>query len=84
MDLENNVVFHHSPSQAPNPAKAGIVQLADIITHGLGIGSSAEFVVPGFDPCVAEKIGISTNTIQMLIRQAVHQLGPMEAIDISR
>jgi len=79
-DLENNVVYHHSPSQAANPEKAGIIQLADIITHGIGIGSSAELSIPCVDDHVLEKIDICTHTIQTVIRQAVHQLGPMETI----
>ena len=80
LDLGNNIVFHHAPAQAPDPIKAGIVQLADIIVHGLGIGRSGEISIPRFDDSVSEKIGISPHTIQTVIRQAVHQLGPMEAI----
>jgi putative nucleotidyltransferase with HDIG domain len=79
-DLETNIVYHHAPAQAPNPVKAGIVHLADLITHGLGIGGSGEIAIPCFDDAVLDKIGISNSTIQMVIRQAVHQLGPMEAI----
>jgi putative nucleotidyltransferase with HDIG domain len=79
-DLENNIVYHHMPAQAPDPIKAGIVHLSDLIVHGLGIGSSGEISIPCFDDGVFDKIGISNSTIQMVIRQAVHQLGPMESI----
>jgi putative nucleotidyltransferase with HDIG domain len=79
-DLENNVVFHHTPSKAPDPIPAGIVQMADLIANGLGIGTSGECIVPPVDEEVLDRIGVPTGTFQMVIRQARHQLGPMEAI----
>lgn len=78
--LENNVVFHHTPAKASDPTKAGILQLADLIANGLGIGTSGERAVPSCDEEVLEDIGVSASTLQMVIRQAIHQLGPMEAI----
>jgi putative nucleotidyltransferase with HDIG domain len=78
--LENNVVFHHAPAKAPDPIQAGIVQLADLIANGLGIGTSGEHTVPSVDEEVLDGIGVSSSTLQMVIRQAMHQLGPMEAI----
>ena len=80
VDLSNNVVFHHAPSRAFDPVRAGIIQLADLITHGLGVGGSGELSVPGLDYSILEKLKISTNSIQTVVRQAAHQLGPMEAI----
>jgi HD-like signal output (HDOD) protein len=79
-NLENNVVFHHAPAEALDPTKAGIIQLADVITNGLGIGTSGEHSVPPVDEEVLNRIGVSACTLQMVIRQAIHQLGPMEAI----
>jgi HD-like signal output (HDOD) protein len=78
--LENNVVFHHMPAKAPNPIQAGIIQLADLIANGLGIGSSGEYSVPSLDEEVLDTIEVSTSMLQMVIRQAIHQLKPMEAI----
>ena len=78
--LEQTVVYHHSPGRAADPVNAGIVHVADVITHGLGIGSSGEVSVPHFDKGVSASIGISVHTIQMVIRQAVHQLGAIEAV----
>ncbi len=78
--LENNVVFHHTPGKAPDPLRAGILQLADLIANGLGIGSSGEHSVPACDEMVMESLGLSASTLQMVIRQAIHQLGPMETI----
>ncbi len=79
-ELTANIVHHHSPSSAPNPDKAGIVHLADIISHGLGIGSSGERCIPNVDTAILDKISISANNINMVIRQTAHQFGPMEAI----
>ena len=80
IELTANIVHHHSPSTAPNPDTAGMVHLADIIAHGLGIGSSGERCIPGFDHTILDKIAISTNNINMVIRQTVHQFGLMDAI----
>ena len=78
--LTDTVVYHHTPIKAADPVKAGIVQLADMITHGLAIGSSGEFSIPGFDESATQAVSISPHTIQTVVRQIVHQLGPMEAI----
>jgi HD-like signal output (HDOD) protein len=78
--LESNVVYHHTPAKAADPMKAGILQLADLIANALGIGTSGERAVPACDEEVLTGIGVSTSTLQMVIRQAMHQLGPMEAI----
>ncbi len=80
LELENNIGFHHAPAKASDPIKAGIVHLGDLIANGLGIGSSGERSIPFFDDSVLDIIGISTHCLQLVIRQAVHQLGLMEAI----
>lgn len=80
IELTTNIVHHHSPSTAPNPEKAGMVHLADIIAHGLGIGSSGERCIPKVDATLLDKISISADNINMVIRQTVHQFGPMDAI----
>lgn len=80
MDLTDNIIYHHAPSRASNSDTAGIVHLADIISQGLGIGYSGERSIPQFDYPVIDKIVDSRHSIQMVVRQAVHQLGPMEAI----
>jgi putative nucleotidyltransferase with HDIG domain len=78
--LQNNIVHHHQPSRAEAPAEAAIVQLADIITHGMGSGNSGERILPGFDQEAWEQVGIAHNTIKMAIRQASHQLNTIRTI----
>ena len=80
VDLENIIVYHHQPSLAPDPEKAGIVHVADIIANGLGFGSSGERSIPNFDGKILDRVVASPPSIKTVIGQAVHQLGPMEAI----
>jgi putative nucleotidyltransferase with HDIG domain len=79
-DLENNIVYHHSPSHAPDPAKASILQMADLIANALGIGSSGEQIIPAFDVKAWDAIGISNATVKTVMRQAEHQMAPLETI----
>ncbi len=72
--LVDNVAYHHTPSSAPNPAMAATVQMADIIVHGLGIGHSAEHIIPAFDAKAWEKVNLSTSAFSSIIRQALHQV----------
>ncbi|MDA8139127.1 MAG: HDOD domain-containing protein [Desulfobacteraceae bacterium] len=72
--LENNVYYHHHPSSAPNPAMAAVLQLADMVVHGLGIGNSAEQIVPSFDVKAWERVSLPASAFGSLINQAEHQL----------
>ena len=76
--LENNLFYHHNPSQAHDPLQAAIVHLADIIVNGLGIGSSGERFVPPLDYDAWDGLGLSPSVFEVVIGQAIHQL---EAID---
>jgi HD-like signal output (HDOD) protein len=72
--LENNVLYHHNPSASPNPEPAAIVQLADIIMHGLGFGGSGEHRAPGFDAEAWTRLKIPTGALPAVVRQAIHQI----------
>jgi hypothetical protein len=72
--LENNVHYHHNPSAAPNPESAAIVQVADIIVHGLGVGGSGEHMVPCFDGQAWDRLKIPVGAFPAVFRQAVHQI----------
>ena len=78
--LNHNIVYHHTPSRAQNPAEASIVQLADMIAHGIGFGQSGERIIPDFDENAWENVGISANSAKMAIRQATHQLKTIKTI----
>jgi HD-like signal output (HDOD) protein len=78
--LENSIAFHHRPSAAVDPSKAVIVQMADIITNALGLGSSGEQCIPAFDDKAWDKLAIPACNMSLIIRQALHQL---ESIDFA-
>jgi len=72
--LENNVHYHHNPSASPNPESAAIIQVADIIVHALGIGSSGEHRVPCFDDQAWDRLKIPAEALPAVFRQALHQI----------
>ena len=77
--LENNIVFHHSPSSAHYPGNATIVHLADIIANGLGLGSSGgDIFVPYLDENSWKQINISPGIFEPVVKQLFHQLPVME------
>jgi HD-like signal output (HDOD) protein len=77
--LENNVCFHHRPSDAPDQKKATIIHLADIIATGLGLGSSGERFIPQMDYKALENIDMSDKIFNTVAKQAIHQLTPLES-----
>ncbi len=76
--LESNVSNHHQPSQAADPVEAGIVHVADIISNGLGMGSSGEIIIPHFDDLIWEDLDISPQLFKPAVDLAVHQLASLE------
>jgi HD-like signal output (HDOD) protein len=80
MALENKVFFHHSPLEAQQPVPATLVHLADIITNGLGIGTSGERFVPPLDHAAWENIGLSPTCFDVVTKQATHQFFALESM----
>jgi HD-like signal output (HDOD) protein len=78
--LENNVLYHHNPSEAGQPVPAAVVHLADIIVNSLGIGSSGERFIPSLDYGAWENLELSPNSFESVIRQAIHQFQGLESI----
>jgi HD-like signal output (HDOD) protein len=77
--LENNVVFHHHPSDAPDQKKAAIIHLADIIVNGLGLGTSGERIIPQMDYKALENIDMPFKIFNTVVHQAIHQLASFES-----
>jgi HD-like signal output (HDOD) protein len=73
--LIQNVVFHHRPSAAQDPAKAAVIHLSDMIAHSLGEGKSGEWRLPALDVAAWDKLKLSPQTLSTVIPQAVHHLG---------
>jgi HD-like signal output (HDOD) protein len=80
MVLENNVFFHHSPREAQQPVPATLVHLADIITNGLGIGTSGERFVPPLDHAAWESLGLSPTCFDIVVKQATHQFFALDSM----
>jgi HD-like signal output (HDOD) protein len=80
MVLENNVFFHHDPCDAPQPIPATLVHLADIMTNGLGIGTSGERFVPPLDNDAWNGLGLSPSCFDIVIKQATHQFFALESM----
>lgn len=76
--LANSIIHHHHPSAAQDVTKAVIVQMADIIANGLGLGTSGELAIPAFDDKAWDGLGIAACNINWVIRQAIHQLGALD------
>ncbi len=76
--LEDNIFHHHSPMEAENPIHAAILHLADIIVNAVKIGTSGERFVPPLDHAAWEKLGIPLSCLEMVVRQAMHQLSALE------
>jgi len=80
ISLENNVFFHHHPSESQQSVPTTLVHLADIITNGLGIGTSGERFVPPLDNQAWEGLGLSPNCFDIVVKQATHQIAALEYI----
>lgn len=78
--LSQNVVFHHRPTLAHDPARAAVIHLADIIAHALGEGKSGEWCIPALDTAAWDKLRISPQTLATIIPQAIHHLNFLMSI----
>lgn len=78
--LSQNVVFHHRPTSAQDPARAAIIHLADIIAHALGEGKSGEWCIPALEPAAWDKLRLSPQTLATIIPQAIHHLNFLTTI----
>ncbi len=77
--IEDNVFYHHNPSDADNRTHATIVHLADIIVHSLEIGTSGERFIPNFDHEAFDSLGLSPSCFDHVIRLATHQFNAVES-----
>ncbi len=78
--LENNVLYHHRPSEAQQSVPATIVHLADNIVNSLGIGGSGEKFIPPLDYDAWENLKLSPSSFETVIEQAIHQFQGLESI----
>ena len=72
--LEEWVRFHHAPSSARSKAEAAVVHAADVIAHGLEIGSSGDRYVPPLDTEAWKSLGFPKSILGPVVIQADHQI----------
>ncbi|MFO7709838.1 MAG: HDOD domain-containing protein [Desulfobacterales bacterium] len=77
LSLENNVCFHHEPADAPDPAAAALIHVADLLVNALGIGSSGERCVPPLDLRAWEAAGLSPECFETVVQQTIHQFNTL-------
>jgi HD-like signal output (HDOD) protein len=78
--LENNILYHHKPSEAQQSVPAAIVHLADIIANSLGVGSSGEKLIPRLDYTAWENLELSPSSFENIVGQAIHQFHALDQI----
>lgn len=78
VSLINSIVYHHRPSDSPDPLGASIVHLADITVNAIGLGHSGERIIPRFEPKAWEVVQIVPSGLKRAIDQTLQQLGIME------
>lgn len=60
--------FHHRPEEILKHRQlAGIVQMADLLVHGLELGQSGETRMPGFQPGIWEEHGLAFADLKPLL-----------------
>ena len=79
--LTEPIVFHHSPTQARQCTDvAAIVQLADILTRGMGYGRQSDTTMPPLDQQAFHNLGVSFEQIDRVLDQAEVEFA--EGIDL--
>lgn len=74
LSLEDCVRHHHEPQRSRNPVESSTVHLADIMANVMGVGSSGERFVPPLNQDAWTQLGITPNTLSVMLEQAEQQL----------
>jgi putative nucleotidyltransferase with HDIG domain len=68
------VKYHHQPKLADVYfADASVVNIADFIVHGLGIGNSGETLVPPFCEEALERLDLRENALRSIVKETDKQ-----------
>jgi HD-like signal output (HDOD) protein len=79
--LQEAVAYHHMPNQSPRyPTAASIVHVADIIAHGMELGTCGERYVPPLNAKAWEMLSLPTNLLATIVEQIDRQVG--EAVEM--
>jgi HD-like signal output (HDOD) protein len=72
--LEHTVGYHHQPLRCQYPSEAAIINLADLLTNALGIGSSGERYIPPLSPEVWDALGLPVEIFHKTVQTIDHQV----------
>lgn len=73
--LSRTVGCHHDPARAPELPLAGIVHLADLLTHAMGLGCSGECGPPEARPEVMDLVPVQPEQLVDIATRIEAQLG---------
>ena len=72
--LQDAVTYHHMPSQSSlHPIAASIVHVADIVAHGMELGTCGERYVPPLNAKAWEMLDLPTGLLSSIIEQVDRQ-----------
>ena len=79
--LQEAVGYHHMPNQSPHyPSAASIVHVADIIAHGMELGTCGERFVPPLNAKAWEMLDLPINLLSSIVEQVDRQAS--EAVEM--
>ena len=73
VSLEDMVAYHHCPMKSKDPLESSVVHIADMVANALEMGSSGEWLVPPLDPMAWRCVGLSSNTLPIVISELESQ-----------
>jgi HD-like signal output (HDOD) protein len=81
VNLEEVVAFHHRPQDAQSyPLEVAIIHIADIIVHGMQLGSSGERRIPPLNRSAWDLLGLSTGILSPLMEQLERELADVQKL----
>ena len=79
--LQEAVAYHHTPSQSPHfPSAASIVHVADVVAHGMELGTCGERYVPPLNAKAWEMLDLPINLLSSIVEQVDRQAS--EAVEM--
>jgi len=77
--LSQAVGAHHDPMQAEEPGLAGVVHLADVLVHAMGLGCSGACGPPEARPEVMDLVPVGPDQLADIAARIENQLGAIVA-----
>lgn len=72
--LQAPVRWHHAPLGSERfPIESAVVHVADIVAHGLRLGSSGETFIPPLDPFAWDRLGLAPGLLPAIAKQVEKQ-----------